>query len=158
MEVDKAVLLGHSWGAHLALQVALASPERVRAVVAVEGLGPTGDGGSAAFGAGLRRRLGPDRVQRLDEIDRRPPGHGLTDSEALEYLACCGPPISPNPARLPQCRPTCACRPGVPWRPSRSVLRELGGGSFALRLQRLDLPVVTVIGGSSPMPAGVAEE
>jgi pimeloyl-ACP methyl ester carboxylesterase len=36
------VVLGHSWGTHLALQAAIARPDRVRALVLVDPFGVTG--------------------------------------------------------------------------------------------------------------------
>jgi len=156
--VDKAVLLGHSWGAHLALQVALALPERVLAVVGVDGLGPIGDGGATAFGAELRRRTAPNRLTRLDEIDARPPGQEVTDAEALESLALVWPAYFADPSSAPpmpaDLRLSARCSSAT----FESVLRQLGDESFARRLAHLDVPVVTVVGGSSPMPASVAEE
>ncbi len=49
LEWDRALLVGHSWGGHLALHVALRHPERVRGVVAVDPLGAVGDGGRDAM-------------------------------------------------------------------------------------------------------------
>ena len=41
---DKAYVVGHSWGGHLALHVAEALPERLFGVLAVDPLGSVGDG------------------------------------------------------------------------------------------------------------------
>ncbi|WP_410601325.1 alpha/beta fold hydrolase [Amycolatopsis sp. lyj-90] len=41
--LDRVVVLGHSWGAHLGLLYALARPERVSALVYVSGVGPGHD-------------------------------------------------------------------------------------------------------------------
>jgi len=156
--VDKAVLLGHSWGAHLALQVAQAHPERVLAVVAVDGLGATGDGGVMAFGAELRRRTGPDNLGHLAEIDRRPPGQEVTDAEALESLALLWPAYFADPSAAPplpaDLRLSARCSSAT----LESVLEQLADGSFARRLADTDVPVVTVIGEMSPMPTSVAQE
>jgi proline iminopeptidase len=156
--VDKAVLLGHSWGAHLALQVALALPERVLAVVAVDGLGPAGDGGATAFGAELRRRTAPNSLTRLNEIDARPPGQEVTDAEALESLALVWPAYFADPSSAPPMPPDLRLSARCSSATFESVLRQLGDESFARRLAHLDVPVVTVVGGSSPMPTSVAEE
>ncbi len=156
--VDKAVLLGHSWGAHLALQVAQAHPELVLAVVAVDGLGPTGDGGVMAFGAELRRRTAPENLERLAEIDRRPPNQEVTDAEALESLALLWPAYfadrSAAPPLPPDLRLSARCSSAT----LESALEQLADGSFARRLARIDVPVVTLIGEVSPMPTSVAQE
>ncbi len=156
--VDKAVLLGHSWGAHLALQLALTHPERVLAVVAVDGLGPTGDGGALAFGAELRRRLGPESLERLAEIDRRPPGQEVTDAEALESLALLWPAYFADPSTAPPL--PADQRLSARWSSAtvESVLGQLADANFAHRLEKLEVPVMTVIGELSPMPASVGEQ
>lgn len=156
--VDKAVLLGHSWGAHLALQVALAHPERVLAVVCVDGLGPTGDGGATAFDAELRRRTAPNQLARLNEVNARPAGQEVTDAEALESLALLWPAYFADPSSAPSMPPDLRLSARCSAATFESVLGHLGDGSFARRVAHLGVPVVTVIGGSSPMPARVAEE
>ncbi len=156
--VDKAVLLGHSWGAHLALQVALAHPDRVLAVVAVDGLGPTGDGGVMAFGAELRRRTRPDDRGHLAEIDRRPPGQEVTDAEALESLALLWPAYFADPSAAPPLPPDLRLSARCASATLGSVLLQLADGSFARRLADTDVPVVTVVGEASPMPTSVAQE
>lgn len=47
----RAFLVGHSWGGHLALHVAVRHGERVRGVVAVDPLGAVGDGGVSVMSA-----------------------------------------------------------------------------------------------------------
>jgi proline iminopeptidase len=74
-DLDRMALLGHSWGAHLALSYALAHPERVSALVYVAGtgIGPVADW-HEAFVENLRARLGerPERLSRWRELTDRP--------------------------------------------------------------------------------------
>ncbi|WP_329458410.1 alpha/beta fold hydrolase [Streptomyces sp. NBC_01497] len=80
---ERAVLVGHSWGAQLALLYALERPDRVRALVYVSGVGV--DDVSAwhpAYEEGQRRRLG-HRLARWRELNDRP-ASGLTESEDRE--------------------------------------------------------------------------
>ena len=69
-------LLGHSWGATLALAYTLAHPERVRALVYVAGTGiDPGKPWQAEFDAAADRRLGEagaERLRRLDAADPSP--------------------------------------------------------------------------------------
>ncbi|MFF4804582.1 alpha/beta fold hydrolase [Streptomyces sp. NPDC001351] len=73
--LERIRLLGHSWGAQLALSYALAHPERVSALVYVAGtgIGPDCDW-HPAFLANLLARLGeqPERLARWRELDDRP--------------------------------------------------------------------------------------
>jgi proline iminopeptidase len=67
-------VLGHSWGATLALAYALAHPERVTALIYACGTGIDPDKPwRPAFGAALTRRLGPARAARHDELWAAPP-------------------------------------------------------------------------------------
>jgi pimeloyl-ACP methyl ester carboxylesterase len=158
MEVAQAVLLGHSWGGHLALQLALARPDRVSAVVVVDALGSVGDGGAPALGQELRRRLPPQDLTRCEEIDRRLAEPGAGDADVLASLALLWPSYFAEPAKAPpmpgELRLSLACAGGT----FASVMDELADGNFAHRLQQLDVPVVVVLGEASPMPLDVGKE
>jgi proline iminopeptidase len=62
-------LVGHSWGAQLALRYALDHPDRVTRLVYLSGTGLSVDSWRPAFHAAWLRRLGPvaDRLRELDE-------------------------------------------------------------------------------------------
>ncbi|MFF4402599.1 alpha/beta fold hydrolase [Streptomyces sp. NPDC001480] len=82
--LDRMALLGHSWGAQLALSYALAHPERVSALVYVSGtgIGPDADW-HPAYTANFRARLGEssERLARWRELTDRP---GRTEAEDRE--------------------------------------------------------------------------
>jgi pimeloyl-ACP methyl ester carboxylesterase len=68
---SQALVVGHSWGGHLALRLAATHPERLLGVLAVEPMGVVGDGGKAAFEAELMARTpaeGRSRLQELEEL------------------------------------------------------------------------------------------
>ncbi|MET7477375.1 alpha/beta fold hydrolase [Streptomyces sp. NPDC005648] len=73
--LERIRLLGHSWGAQLALGYALAHPERVSGLVYVAGtgIGPDSDWHSG-YRANLLARLGerPEHLARRRELDDRP--------------------------------------------------------------------------------------
>ena len=64
----RVALLGHSWGALLALLYALAHPDHVSRLVYVSGTGLSPDRWRPAFHAALAARLGPD-AERLRELE-----------------------------------------------------------------------------------------
>lgn len=71
--VERVDLLGHSWGAMLALRYALAHPDRVRSLVYVSGVGvDPGQPWRPVFHENLERRIGVGRWRELDERDRTP--------------------------------------------------------------------------------------
>jgi proline iminopeptidase len=68
-------LLGHSWGAMLALRYALAHPQRVGALVYACGTGiDPGAPWRPEFHANTEARLGTDAVARLAQLRGAPPG------------------------------------------------------------------------------------
>ncbi len=71
--IDTWHVLGHSWGAELALRYAARHPQRTRSVGYVSGVG-AGDGFRPAFEAEVRRRQGDtrDRWQQLRARERTP--------------------------------------------------------------------------------------
>ncbi len=74
--LERMALLGHSWGAQLALAYALAHPERVRALVYVAGtgIGPVDDW-HPAYEENFLARLGeePERLARWRELPKADP-------------------------------------------------------------------------------------
>jgi proline iminopeptidase len=67
--LERMALLGHSWGAQLALSYALAHPGRVSGLVYVAGTGIDPDAPwHAAYERGLRRGIGDERLGRWEEL------------------------------------------------------------------------------------------
>lgn len=65
----RTALLGHSWGAHLALRYAIEHPDRVSKLIYVSGTGIDPDRGwHPHYKRGLRLRLG-DRLDRWEALD-----------------------------------------------------------------------------------------
>ena len=155
--VGRAVILGHSWGAHLALHLAVAHPDRVTGLVLVDGLGVIGDGGAAELGQALVGRLSPDAFSLLAEIAGRLAGPQAGDADATEQTRLLWPGYFADPAHAPpwpaHMRVSLAGYGGT----FRSVTDHLAGG-FAQALRSISVPAVFVLGGQSPMPLSQGEE
>ncbi|OLZ45869.1 alpha/beta fold hydrolase [Amycolatopsis keratiniphila] len=79
--VDRVPVLGHSWGAHLALLYALAHPERVSALVYVSGVG-LGHEWHAEFERNFERALGEElRGEGRERAVRQWTADFVTDGE-----------------------------------------------------------------------------
>ena len=148
--VDRAVVVGHSWGVHLALQLAVAHPERVAGLVLIDGPGVTGGGGVAEMGQTLVERLSPAGHDRLREIAARMPADGPTDDLATEQTAVLWPGYFAEPATAPPWPPAMRVSVVTNAETTGSMLEHLAAG-FAESLSGITVPVIFILGEQSPM-------
>jgi pimeloyl-ACP methyl ester carboxylesterase len=150
---DRTYVVGHSWGGHLALHVALALPDRLLGVLCVDPLGGVGDGGGAAFEAEMARRTPEDvraRAAALDEAALR--GEG-TDADAMESLRLVWPAYYPtwdDAPPMPEVHLSVEAYSGG----FESLTAELP--ALTERLGRINVPLGIVAGAASPMPVDLA--
>jgi pimeloyl-ACP methyl ester carboxylesterase len=154
--VDRPVVVGHSWGAHLALELAVAHPLRVAGLVLIDGPGVTGDGGVPAMGQALIDRLSPGGRARLEEIAERMPADGPTDDAATEQTAALWPGYFAEPAAAPPWPPAMRVSVAANAHTTGSMLEQFAAG-FAESLSGITAPVVFVVGEQSPMPVSQGE-
>jgi proline iminopeptidase len=154
--VNRAVVVGHSWGAHLALELAVAHPDRVAGLVLIDGPGVTGDGGVAEMGQALIDRLAPGGRDRLQEIAGRMAADGPTDDTASQQTAVLWPGYFAEPATAPPwpsaMRVSVTANAGT----TGSMLEQLAT-AFAESLSGITVPVIIVVGEQSPMPVSQGE-
>ncbi len=155
--VSRAVVVGHSWGAHLALELAVARPERVAGLVLIDGPGATGDGGIAEMGQALIDRLAPAGRDRLQEIADRMAADGPADDAVTEQTALLWPGYFAEPATAPPWPPSMRVSAAAYVGTMGSMLEHLATG-FAESLSGITAPVIFVLGELSPMPLSPGEE
>jgi len=93
---DRAVVVGHSWGGHLALHVAVGLADRLDAVLVVDPLGAVGDGGEKEFEAEMLARTPEDVRTQADELDQRAMRGEGTEEAMLEGLRLVWPAYFPS--------------------------------------------------------------
>jgi pimeloyl-ACP methyl ester carboxylesterase len=94
---QRAYVVGHSWGGHLALHVAEAMPERLLGVLAVDPLGSVGDGRWPEFDEEIFRRT-PEAVRaRARELDELSMAGEADDELALEGMRLVWPAYFADP-------------------------------------------------------------
>ena len=71
--IERAWAVGHSWGGHLALHLAVSEPERLLGVIAVDPLGAYGGEMFEEVGENLRRSMTPGRARARRRGRRAPP-------------------------------------------------------------------------------------
>lgn len=155
---EPAVVVGHSWGGWLSLLVALVAPELVRAVVVIDALGASGDGGLGEMGPELRRRL-PEEVRREhEELEARLEGGEESDELALRSLRMLWPGYFATPDSAPPMPADLALRLDCLNGTMAVALEEISSGRFAKSLSALRVPSVVLVGAASPIPVAVGED
>ncbi|MGD0558260.1 MAG: alpha/beta hydrolase [Streptosporangiaceae bacterium] len=156
--VERAVLLGHSWGGHLALQIAAAHPDRVVGLVSVDGLGAAGDdGGMTALGQRLAEGLPPESMTTYAELGQRLSGPEPSDEDATAWLRLLWPQYFADPAAALPYPPSLRLSLAVNAQTNASVLESLANG-FASTLKSVTVPAVFLLGERSPMPVSQGEQ
>jgi proline iminopeptidase len=146
---DRAWVVGHSWGGHLLLHVALGLPGRLHGALAVEPLGGVGDGGNAAFEAALTERTPEGDRERATELDDRALRGEATPEEMEESMRLLWPAYFASPHdTLPFAgwRFSLEAYAGL-WAALQAAMPALSGS-----LGRVTVPFGFVAGAQSPMP------
>jgi len=157
---DRAWLVGHSWGAHLGMHIAVAHPERAAGLIALDALGALPpDGGSGALVENLVARLTPDERAALDGLMRRQ-AEGDDDPSLMgqifmtlwpSYSYIHGNVLPPQTLRLEL---PLDDEPDT----MASVRAHLEAGTLERGLRTLDLPALFLFGAGDPLPPSASIE
>jgi pimeloyl-ACP methyl ester carboxylesterase len=147
----RAYVVGHSWGGHLAMHLAVAHPDRVAGLVIADPLGAVPDGGAGDLGQNLTARMNPELAARALELDERAMAGLGTPEEAMESLAILWPGYFSSPDKappMPPLRMSVECYAGT----FASVQEHFGQRTLERSLPALTMPTVFVLGAESPIP------
>ncbi len=97
---EKAWAVGHSWGGHLALHLAVAHPDRLYGIVCIDPLGASAKV-LPAYREALLAKLGPEERTRVEEIEERSDAGEVTEEEALEQSRILWPVKFADPETAP---------------------------------------------------------
>jgi pimeloyl-ACP methyl ester carboxylesterase len=152
---EKAYVVGHSWGGHLALHVAEAMPERLLGVLSVDPLGAIGDGRWPEFDEEIFQRTPESVRERAREIDELSMAGKADEELALEGMRLVWPAYFGDPEHAPPMPDLriAAERSGemVP-----SIFAELP--ALEAGLPGIRVPVGFVHGSRSPMPVAASAD
>lgn len=152
---QRAYVVGHSWGGHLALHVAEAMPERLLGVLAVDPLGSVGDGRWPEFDEEIFRRT-PEHVrQRAREIDELSMAGAAGDELALEGMRLVWPAYFAEPENAPP-MPELRIATERSGEMVPSIMAELP--ALEAGLPEIRVPVGFVHGSKSPMPLAASTD
>jgi pimeloyl-ACP methyl ester carboxylesterase len=147
---DRAWVVGHSWGGHLAMHVAVSHSERLLGLVVLDGLGAVGDGGISALGPNLTAALTEAERARVEWLDARDDRGEASEAEKLEQLRMVWPYYFADPANappMPQFRTDTSAI--ATW---ASIAEHVERRTLELGLPRLTMPTLIMQGQRSPLP------
>jgi pimeloyl-ACP methyl ester carboxylesterase len=156
--VERAWLIGHSWGGHLAFHVAVTHPDRVFGVIAIDPLGAVPDGGWEELDSEIFERLqrdSPEDAARAKELDERAMAGKGTDEEVLESFELVWPYYLADPASAP---PLPETRISVPLYASvvASVHEHFERGTLTAGLPSFERPFGIIHGQADPLPVAAS--
>jgi len=147
--IQRAWVIGHSWGGHLALHLALAHPERLLALLLIDPLGADPD----VLGeqdVNLRRGLTEPQTARIAEIEARRRAGEVTEAELVERFALIWPQFFARPedaTALPACVGVQASI-----ETNRSIAEHFEQRTLERGLPRVRLSALFVHGEKDPLP------
>ena len=153
--VDRAWMVGHSWGAHLALHLLLAQPERVEGVVCIDPLGASGDV-FPEFEENLTRPLPPEQAARVQEIEALMQAGRASEAEASEQLELIWPHYFADPSSAPEPIRDLGLRCNADT--FASVAEHLERGTLARGLPGAATRALFVHGEQDPLPVRCSTE
>lgn len=153
LTLDRVMLVGHSWGAHLALRVAAAHPDRLLGALVIEPIGVTGDGGTSAFEAELTARMSSTARARVMELDQRAMAGEGTPEELRESMGLAWPAYFADPNRTPAMP-----EPRISLEANGNLASAvtLDTDAVAEGLSEGKVPYHVIAGAGSPIPWGQA--
>ena len=149
--VARAWVVGHSWGGHLAMHLAVAAPERLLGAVVIDPLGAVPDGGEAELGVNLTSRLTPETAARIEEMDARLLAGNGTDADGEEMLRLVWPYYFASAESAPP-MPAMTMNNDVYAGTFASIRDHFERGTLIRGLPQSDLRFLFIHGRNSPIP------
>jgi pimeloyl-ACP methyl ester carboxylesterase len=145
---QQVLLLGHSWGGHLAFHVTVLHPDRFAGVVALDPLGAADDGGLFAFNEALVSRVAPEARARVEELMALPDDEA-SEADGLELMGLVWPGYFASTAAAP---PVPSMRIGA--EASAGLWADLIGRmpELAAALPAVSVPMTLIGCAGSPIP------
>jgi proline iminopeptidase len=147
---ERAWAIGHSWGGHLALHLAVAHPERLYGVVCIDAPGASPKV-MPEYADRLLARLTADERARIVEFEERSKAGETTEEEELAQLSVLWPAMFADPAAapaFPYASMGLECHRGT----SASIEEHWQKRTLRKGLPDVAMPVLFVHGIQDPLP------
>ena len=149
--VEQAWVIGHSWGGHLAMHLAVAEPERLLGAIVIDPLGAVADGGEAELGANLSSRLTPETAAHIEALDARLLEGKGTAADGAEMMRLVWPYYFSDPVNAPP-MPELAMNHEIYAQTWASIRQHFERETLIRRLPQSDLRFLFIHGRDSPIP------
>ena len=155
--IERAWIIGHSWGGHLAMHLAATRADRLLGLIVVDPLGAVPDGGEKELEEHLTKHLAPEVAERVNALDAELLAGRGGEAETTEMMRLVWPFYFADPAAAP---------PMPPFRSSvsvysgtcESIRSHFADQTLISNLPRYDGPALFVHGRESPIPPRRSEE
>jgi proline iminopeptidase len=151
VSADPLVLLGHSWGGHLALHVGVSDPDRLAAMVIVDPLGAVPDGGRGGMSRHFRALLTDKETEAWLDLQKRMEGDEPAPPLAIAQMAILWPYYFADPLNAPPMPPLEANHEAAT-ATFASIEEHFARGTLVQALPRVSIPTLFLAGTSSPIP------
>jgi proline iminopeptidase len=155
--LGRAVVVGHSWGGHLAMHLAVAQPTRVSAAVIVDPLGAVADGGDQELEANIMGQLPAELARRVEALEKRIEAGEGGEADGVESMTIVWPYYFARPEGAPP-MPELRVNNQTFADTFSSIRDHFERATLAKGLPGLDLPFLFVHGRESPIPWRRSEE
>jgi pimeloyl-ACP methyl ester carboxylesterase len=145
--LERAWAIGHSWGGHLALHLALGYPDRVEGLLCIDPLGAD-PSVFAAFEITLVETLSEDDLARIHQIEERRRAGIVTEAELVERFRLVWPVYFKHAAAPPPER--IGVQASI--ETNRSLAEHFEHGTLKRRLHEISVPALFIHGEDDPMP------
>lgn len=159
--LEELTLLGHSWGAAVAVLYALEHPQRLKRLILHDPLPTRATPYLQQFVGNLMGRLSEAERVRLGEVAAR--WREATDPVAVarEYWSILGPAYFADPAAAARMKGDLSDAPVGTVNPSRvyeATISGLGDWDWRDRIAALAVPTLVIHGASDPIPVEASQE
>ncbi|HVB14123.1 MAG TPA: alpha/beta hydrolase [Candidatus Dormibacteraeota bacterium] len=149
--LDRPLIIGHSWGGHLAMHLMAAHPDRVAGALVIDPLGAVPDGGEADLSRILGERVTPEAAARSEELDERALRGEGTAADQIEGLSLVWPGYFAVPATAPP-MPSMEISVAAYSDTFKSIREHFERQTLVSRLPQISVPTHFLLGAQSPIP------
>lgn len=154
--VERAWAVGHSWGGHLALHLAVAHPERLLGVICVSTLGAF-DRVFAELGRNMEGRLTAAQEARIGAIEDARRRGEATEADLVERMGYIWPHWFADPASAPPA-PVTGVGVECSTETNASISHHFRLSTLATGLPSVTLPALFIHGEDDPLPVSSSRE